>query len=107
MEGNICELLVFLDALLTAELHAFVEKQRTFCGLLRRKAAGRASVREWLNDSAVLYNCLELGGCQTITTFAGHNFNSWVSSMIVRFTNPKGGSNKAFQSFQLTALLID
>ena len=49
MEGNICEFLVFLDALLTAELHAFVKEQRTFCGLLRRTAAGK--------DFVQLYTC--------------------------------------------------
>jgi len=53
VEGNVCELLVFLDALLTVELNAFVQKQKTFC--------------------------LELGGGQTIATFPVHNFKSWVS----------------------------
>jgi len=75
-EGNICELLVFLDALLTAELHAFFQKQKTFC--------------------------LVLGGSQTIATFPVHNFKSWVSSMIVRFTNHKRvvvGETKLFKAF--------
>ena len=75
-----------MDALLTAELPAFVQKQRTFCGSLRRTAAGWASVPERVGRFVHVWGWVVV---KPSTAFPVHDFRSWVSCAIVRFTKLK------------------
>ena len=88
MEGNICEFLVFLDALLTAELPSLFKNRGLFAACSEEPPqVGPAFERG--RKSWPFCPCLELGGRQTIATFPVHNFKSWVSCVIARFTEHK------------------